>query len=65
MHCQQTFTTTRWEAHTGVTLSVAARLGMMMGLNKLTPEKTSSSQRFGLLKREVSEELYARYTDAD
>lgn len=54
MHCQQTFSTTQWEAQIGVTLSVAARLGMMMGLNKLTPEKVGSGQRPGLLKREVS-----------
>jgi hypothetical protein len=57
MHCQQTFTTTQWEAQIGVTLSVAARLGMMMGLNKLTPETVGSSQRPGLLKREVSGQL--------
>ena len=44
---------TQWEAQTAVTLSVAARLGTMMGLNKLGAEKLGSARKPGLLKREV------------
>jgi hypothetical protein len=44
---------TQWEAQTAVTLSVAARLGNMMGLNKLGAEKLGTARRPGLLKREV------------
>lgn len=44
---------TQWEAQTAVTLSVAARLGVMIGLNKLGAEKLGSARRPGLLEREV------------
>lgn len=54
LHCQQTTAAIPWEAQIGATLSVAVRLGMMMGLNKLSPEKAGSNHRPGLLKREVT-----------
>ncbi|KIM23189.1 hypothetical protein M408DRAFT_332483 [Serendipita vermifera MAFF 305830] len=65
LHCHQTISNTQWEAQLGTTLSVAVRLGMLMGLNKLSPEKVGSAQRPGLLKRELGRRAWWNLVERD
>jgi hypothetical protein len=54
LHCQQTISVGGWDVQTALHLAVAARVGTMMGLNKLTAEKPGVTPKPGLLKREAS-----------
>ena len=54
LHCQQTISVGGWDVQTALYLAVAARVGTMMGLSKLTAEKPGWTPKPGLLKREAS-----------
>lgn len=54
LHCQQTTSVGGWDVQTALSLAVAARVGTMMGLSKLTAEKLGATPKPGLLKREAS-----------
>lgn len=54
LHCQQTVSVGGWDVQTALSLAVAARVGTMMGLSKLTAEKLGVTPKPGLLKREAS-----------
>ena len=54
LHCQQTISAGGWDVQTALYLAVAARVGTMMGLSRLTAEKPGVTPKPGLLKREAS-----------
>jgi len=54
LHCQQTISVGGWDVQTALYLAVAARVGTMTGLSKLTAEKLGVTPKPGLLKREAS-----------
>ncbi|PVF94337.1 hypothetical protein CPB86DRAFT_713454 [Serendipita vermifera] len=65
LHCQQSVAETNWETHTAVTIAAAARIGNMMGLNKLTPEKPGPSRAPGFLKRELGRRAWWSLIEKD
>ena len=54
LHCQQTISVGGWDVQTALYLAVAARVGTMTGMSKLTAEKIGETPKPGLLKREAS-----------
>ncbi|CAG8705359.1 13207_t:CDS:2, partial [Acaulospora colombiana] len=61
LHCQQSVAETNWETHTAVTIAAAARIGNMMGLNKLIPEKLGPARAPGFLKREATRDSFEQF----
>ena len=57
LHCQQTISVGGWDVQTALYLAVAARVGTMTGLSKLTAEKLGETPKPGLLKREASKRV--------